>query len=115
MNLGRILNPQHISAEYIVRYVRAMANSIGSNVETLYNIIENKAEALEFLIQLGAPVIGIPLIDLPIKKGVLIALIYRNRQIIIRNGQSTIEDDDRGIVVTTHKGFQDIRDILQET
>ena len=115
MNLGSILNPQHISAEYIVRYVRAMANSIGSNVETLYNIIENKAEALEFLIQLGAPVIGIPLIDLPIKKGVLIACIYRNRQIIIPNGQSTIEVDDRVIVVTTHMGFQDIRDILQET
>ena len=115
MNLGSILNPQHIAAEYIVRYVRAMANSIGSNVETLYNIIENKAEALEFLIQLGAPVIGIPLIDLPIKKGVLIACIYRNRQIIIPNGQSTIEVDDRVIVVTTHMGFQDIRDILQET
>ena len=115
MNLGSILNPQHISAEYIVRYVRAMANSIGSNVETLYNIIENKAEALEFLIQLGAPVIGIPLIDLPIKKGVLIACIYRNRQIIIPNGQSMIEVDDRVIVVTTHMGFQDIRDILQET
>ncbi len=115
MSLGSILNPQHIAAEYIVRYVRAMANSIGSNVETLYNIIENKAEALEFLIQLGAPVIGIPLIDLPIKKGVLIACIYRNRQIIIPNGQSTIEVDDRVIVVTTHMGFQDIRDILQET
>jgi len=114
MNLGSILNPQHIAAEYIVRYVRAMANSIGSNVETLYNIIENKAEALEFLIQLGAPVIGIPLIDLPIKKGVLIACIYRNRQIIIPNGQSTIEVDDRVIVVTTHMGFQDIRDILVE-
>ena len=115
MNLGSILNPQHIAAEYIVRYVRAMANSIGSNVETLYNIIENKAEALEFLIQLGAPVIGIPLIDLTIKKGVLIACIYRNRQIIIPNGQSMIEVDDRVIVVTTHMGFQDIRDILQET
>jgi trk system potassium uptake protein TrkA len=112
MNLGSILNPQHIAAEYIVRYVRAMENSIGSNVETLYNIIENKAEALEFLIQMGSPVIGIPLINLPIKKGVLIACIYRNREIIIPNGQTMIEVDDRVIVVTTRIGFQDIRDIL---
>ena len=115
MNLGSILNPQHIAAEYIVRYVRAMENSIGSNVETLYSIIENKAEALEFLIQMGSPVIGIPLIDLPIKKGVLIACIYRNRKIIIPNGQSKIEVDDRVIVVTTLVGFQDIQDILVET
>ena len=112
MSLGSILNPQHIAAEYIVRYVRAMENSIGSNVETLYNIIENKAEALEFLIQMGSPVIGIPLIDLPIKKDVLIACIYRNRQVIIPNGQTMIEVDDRVIVVTTLMGFQDVRDIL---
>ena len=115
MNLGSILNPQHIAAEYIVRYVRAMANSIGSNVETLYNIIEGKAEALEFLIQMGSPVLGIPLIDLPIRKGVLVACIYRNRKIIIPNGQSKIEVDDRVIVVTTQMGFQDIRDILEES
>ncbi len=112
MNLGSILNPQHIAAEYIVRYVRAMENSIGSNVETLYNIIENKAEALEFLIQAGSPVIGIPLASLPLKKGVLVACIYRSRQVIIPNGQTMIEVDDRVIVVTTTIGFQDIRDIL---
>ncbi len=112
MNLGSILNPQHIAAEYIVRYVRAMESSIGSNVETLYNIIENKAEALEFLIQMGSPVIGIPLLELPIKKGVLIACIYRHSEIIIPNGQSRIEVNDRVIVVTTQIGFQDIRDIL---
>lgn len=112
MNLGSILNPQHIAAEYIVRYVRAMESSKGSNVETLYNIIENKAEALEFLIQMGSPVIGIPLVELPIKKGVLIACIYRHNEIIIPNGQSRIEVNDRVIVVTTQIGFQDIRDIL---
>lgn len=114
MNLGSILNPQHIAADFIVRYVRAMENSIGSNVETLYNIIENKAEALEFLIQMGSPVIGIPLIDMPIKKDVLIACIYRNGEVIIPNGQTRIEVDDRVIVVTTKIGFQDIRDILEE-
>ena len=114
MNLGSILNPQHIVAEYIVRYVRAMENSIGSNVETLYNIIEGKAEALEFLIQAGSPVIGIPLSRLPLKKGVLIACIYRNRQVIIPNGQTMIEVDDRVIIVTKQIGFQDVRDILQD-
>jgi trk system potassium uptake protein TrkA len=114
MNLGSILNPQHIVAEYIVRYVRAMENSIGSNVETMYNIIEGKAEALEFLIQAGSPVIGIPLSRLPLKKGVLVACIYRNHQVIIPNGQTMIEVDDRVIIVTKQIGFQDVRDILQD-
>ena len=115
MNLGSILNPQQIVAEYIVRYVRAMENSMGSNVETLYNIIEGKAEALEFLIQEGSPVIGIPLANLPLRKGVLIACIYRKHQVIVPNGQTMIEVDDRVIVVTTQIGFQNARDILKET
>ena len=63
---------------------------------------------------MGSPVIGVPLIDLPIKKDVLIACIYRNRQVIIPNGQTMIEVNDRVIVVTTRIGFQDIRDILEE-
>ena len=48
MNLGSVIYPKLITAESIVQYVRAMQNSLGSNVETLYKIVANKAEALEF-------------------------------------------------------------------
>ena len=46
MNLGSIIYPKMITADGIIRYVRAMQNSMGSNVETLYKIVANKAEAL---------------------------------------------------------------------
>ncbi|MDD5939734.1 MAG: Trk system potassium transporter TrkA [Lachnospiraceae bacterium] len=112
-NLGSMIHPKNITAESIVRYVRAMQNSIGSNVETLYNIVENKVEALEFIIQKDAPVVGIPLSALHTKKGVLVACIIRKGKTILPNGQTTIEVGDSVIVVTTHKGFGDIRDILE--
>ena len=41
LDLGSIIYPKHVTAEYIVRYVRAMQNSIGSNIETLYQLIED--------------------------------------------------------------------------
>ena len=112
MNIGTIIHPKNITAEYILRFVRAMQNSIGSNVESLYNIVEGKAEALEFTIHADAPVVGIPLADLALKDNVLIAAIYRNRQMIIPGGQTTIEVGDSVVIVTTHRGFGDIRDIL---
>ncbi len=112
MNLGTIIHPKYITAEYILRYVRAMQNSIGSNVETLYNIIENKVEALEFLIQDDAPVVGIPLSKLRTKKNVLIACIYRKGEVIIPNGNTEIKVGDRVIIVTSEMGFGDIRDIM---
>ena len=112
LELGTVIHPKNITADNIVRYVRAMQNSIGSNVESLYKIIEDKVEALEFLIQKDSPVIGIPLSQLKVKPGILIACISRRGRIMIPNGNSTILEGDSVIVVTSHLGFGDIRDIL---
>ena len=60
MDVGSVFYPRYIAAEAVVRYVRAMANSTGSNVETLYSIVGDKAEALEFRVSQGSRVSGIP-------------------------------------------------------
>ena len=90
-----------------------MQNSIGSNVESLYKIIENKVEALEFKIQPDSPVVGIPLSQLKVKPGVLIACITTDGKTAIPNGNSVIKEGDSVVVVTSHLGFGDIRDILR--
>ena len=114
LNLGSLIHPKNITAQYITRYARAMQNSIGSNMESLYSLIENQVEAMEFIIRSDSPVVGVPLAQLPVRDGVLIACISRKGQTIIPNGQSMIEPDDSVIVVTTLKGCNDIGDILKE-
>ena len=113
MDLGSVLYPKNITAEYIIRYVRAMQNSIGSNVETLYQLIEDKVEALEFYVGRKSPVTGIPLKDLELKPNLLICCINRRGTIITPGGQDTIEAGDTVVVVTTNTGFQDLKDILK--
>ena len=113
MNLGSIIYPKMITADGIIRYVRAMQNSMGSNVETLYKIVQNKAEALEFRVGKDAPLIGIPLEKLSFKDKLLIACINRGGQIITPRGKDTIEPGDTVIVVTTHSGLKDLKDILR--
>lgn len=113
LDLGTLIHPKNITADYIIRYVRAMQNSIGSNVETLYKLDDGKAEALEFLIHEDAPVLHIPLAELSVKDNVLIACIYRKGQIIIPNGSTSMEVGDSVVIVTSHFGFRDIRDILK--
>lgn len=112
-NLGSIIYPKSITAEYIVRYVRAMQNTIGSNVETLYRIVDNKAEALEFFIRDDTAVTGVPLEELNLKENILIACINRRGNIILPKGKTEIEVGDTVIVVTTQKGLRDIKDILR--
>ena len=113
LDLDSIIYPKHITCETIVRYVRAMKNTIGSNVETLYNIVKGKIEAAEFHIKEGSPVVGIPLMKLEFNASVLIAAILRGKQVIVPRGDTTILPDDSVVIVSDHLEMHDITDILK--
>lgn len=110
--IGTIVNPKMITAERIVQHVRAMQNPKGSNVETLYKIVGNKVEALEFRVRNNSKVIGVPLAKLELKKNLLVSCITRNNKIIIPSGQDSLQIGDTVIIVTTNTGLNDLSDIL---
>lgn len=112
LELGSVVYPKYITAETIIAYVRAKKHSKGSNIETLYHIFNDRAEAIEFKIKDGAPVIDIPIAELPLKKDMLVACITRGGRVIIPSGSDTICVGDRVVVVTMENGFKDITDIL---
>ncbi len=111
LDIGSVIYPKYITADYILQYVRAMQNSIGSNVETLYQILDGKAEALEFAVHEVSSVTDVPLRQLDLKDNILICCINRKGKIIIPGGNDRIQIGDTVIVVTTQKGLQDIQDI----
>ncbi|MBQ5573821.1 MAG: Trk system potassium transporter TrkA [Bacteroidaceae bacterium] len=111
--LDTTIYPKNITAEYIVRFVRAMKNSIGSNIETMHYILDGKAEALEFRINEDSPISNIPIQNLKLKKNIIIASITHNGKVIIPRGQDIIHPGDSVIIVTTNTGFKDISDILE--
>ncbi|MBP3280655.1 MAG: Trk system potassium transporter TrkA [Butyrivibrio sp.] len=113
LNIGSIIYPKNITADRIVQFVRGMSASKDSNIETLYKLNDDKVEALEFIVRNGSPVIGKPLSQMKIKKGVLIACINHYGEIISPSGDSVIRDRDSVIVVTTLAGLKDISDILE--
>ena len=114
LDLGSVIYPKYITADFILRYVRAMRNTIGSNVETLYHILDNQAEALEFAIHDYSPVVGVPLSEFRLKNNLLVCCLARNGKIRIPRGQDMIQIGDNVIIVTTHKGLRDICDILEK-
>ena len=114
LNIGSIIYPKNITAERIVQFVRGMSASKNSNIEALYKLNDDRVEALEFIVRTGSPVIGIPLSQLNLKKGMLIACINHNGEIISPSGDSVIRDKDSVIVVTMMTGLKDISDILDK-
>ena len=112
LELDSIIYPKNVTADMIIRYVRAMKNTSDSNMETLYNIIRGEVEVAEFTVNASSPIVGIPLAELKFKENVLIAAIIRNRQLIIPRGSAVIEAGDSVVTVTKLLALHDISDVL---
>lgn len=113
IGIDTIISPKQLGANNIVSYVRAMKNSENSsNVETLYNIFDNKAEALQFIVREDTPYTNVPLRLLKTHKDVIIAGIVRHRKSIIPNGDDCIHKGDSVVVVTNGRTVNCLKDIF---
>ena len=112
LELDTTICPRTITADTILRHVRAMKNTRGSNVETLYNLIPGKVEASEFTACENSPIVGVPLAELKFKKSVLIASISRGDEVILPRGQDCIQAGDSVVIVSSFP-LHDITDVLK--
>lgn len=112
IGIDSIVSPKEITSNILVQYARALENSSGSTVETLYKIFDGKAEALEFIVAGESPLTGIPLKNIKLKPNLLIGGIMRGRKTIIPSGVDMILPDDRVVVISSNNRLNDLSDIL---
>ena len=113
LGINNNVSPKHVVAGRIISYIRALANSVGSKVLTLYQLVNNQVEALEFAATKQEPYFDRPLRELNMKRDCLVACIIRQNEVIIQNGNSEIHLGDNVVVVTTHKNFDDLNDVIE--
>ena len=113
LGINNNVSPKDIVANRIISYIRAIANTKGSNVLTLYRLVNNQVEALEFFAKTHENIYDKPLKELKIKENCLIACIFRQNEVIIPSGNDCIKFGDNVIVVTTHKNFDDLTDVIE--
>ncbi len=111
--LDTIVSPRKTISNTIVRYARALENSQGSSVETLYKLMDDKVEALEFIAKPGLDILDIQFKDLKLKSNVLIAGIVRDRKVIIPSGADMITAGDKVIVFAANHRINDLSDIAR--
>ncbi len=112
VGIGSIVTPKGLIVNRILRYVRAVMNSQGSSVQTLYKLVDNRVEALEFKVCDDASFINIPIKDMPLKPDIMLAYIIRQHKIIFPRGNDFLLPDDNVIIVTTIKYLSDLKDIF---
>lgn len=111
--LDCIVSPKMMIADVIMRYARALQNTAGSKMETLYKIMDGKAEAVEFIVEDTFEHVGIPLRDLKTKDNMIIAGIIRGRKAIIPSGNDIIMPNDRVVVIVAGQNLDDLSDIIK--
>lgn len=113
LGINNNVSPKYIVAGRIISYIRALENSVGSNVLTMYQLVNNQVEALEFAAKRAERFYNKPFKELQLKKNCLVACIIRQNEIIIPDGNSHIQLGDNVVVVTTHKNFDDLNDVFE--
>jgi len=111
--IDRIISPKNSAANRIIRYVRNMRSAKSGQIKTLYKIIDDRAEILEFTATKDTMNLGIPVAKLPLKKNVLLTTIVRNGRIIIPRGKNMMLEGDTVIIVTTIAQMEDLNDIFE--
>lgn len=114
VGLDSIISPKSITVSQILQLVRGMENSEGSVMTTLYRIADGLAEAMEFSVGSHTRYLGVALKDLTLKKGILLAVIMRNGEIIIPEGNSSIQEGDSVIVIARNHHLLNLNDIYAD-
>lgn len=112
MGLESVISPKDIVVNVVLRYARALESSMGSSIENLYQLMEGRAEALEFIVRSETDYTGIPLKDLRLKKNILIGGILRDRKAIIPAGNDVILPGDRVVVIASQHRLNTLAEIL---
>ncbi len=98
--LGSVISPHKLCCNTIVRYVRALRNQTGAAV-TVHSIADGQAEAVEFNVDGSTLNRGVPLKKLKLRKNILIACITRGDHTEVPNGDSTFNEGDSVVIVSS--------------
>ena len=115
VGLSSVVSPKEIVSQQLTRYVRAMSNSMGGSMETLYRLADGKVEALEFKVSADSACVNIPLKELKLRPQVLICAVIRGNRSIIPDGNTRILPGDHAVIVSAAGKLQNLDAIVEES
>ena len=113
LGLDCVVSPKSLTMGNVLSYVRSLESTAGSEIESLYHLVGNQVEAIEFRVKERIPdLVGVPLKNVRLKKNILICAIIRKREIIIPDGSAVIELGDSVVIVSKEHHFSGLKSIL---
>jgi len=112
VGINRIVSPKHLTANEITRFVRSMKSGRGGSVCSIYSMLKNEAEFVEFEVGKDFRKEGVMLKDIRLQPDTIIVSITHNEKTVVPNGLNTIKKGDHVVVATLIKGVTSLNEIL---
>ena len=111
IGINSIISPKLATAYKIIKYVRTLKSKRECCIENVYKICNEKAEAIEFIINESTKNINEKLKNIKFNEDSLVATIVRNNKIIIPTGDESLKLGDR-VIIVTKRTLLNINDIF---
>ena len=109
MGVDMALNPLDITTTNIMRFVQGTKKVLSSQ------LIQGQAEIMEIIASPNMKILETPLNELDLPEGLIFAAIHRGTEVIIPNGNTTILEDDRVIILCLLSDIYETENLLRET
>ncbi len=114
IGINSTISPKIVTANKIIKYVRSIKGSRESAIENIYRICNNKAEAIEFIADENTYNLGKCFKNIDFIDGCIVAIIVRDKEVIIPTGDTFIKEQDRVVVVNSGAKPLYLNDIFLE-
>ena len=113
MGINSAISPKHLTANQIVRFVRALRSGKGGVVYSVYKTMNSGAEFVEFEVGKDFAHEGVLLKDLKLKKNTILVSITHDGKTVVPSGLSTIQCGDHIVVATQSTGLTDFNEVFE--
>lgn len=109
MGVDMVLNPLNISASNILRFIQGSKRIISSQ------LIQGQAEIMEIVADSHMAILDTPLNELGLPEGTIIAAIHRGINVIIPDGNTSILEGDRVLIMCLLSELPSLEKLLRST
>jgi trk system potassium uptake protein TrkA len=102
LGIDASVSPREITVSTILRHVRR------GRIRSVYSLLAGEAEVIEAEAMETSPLVGPPLADVKLPKGVLIGAVVRGEEVIVPRGRTVIKEHDQVVIFAPHDAVKKV-------